>query len=89
MTNEKRFVYQIINAENGNRSKPFEGSWDQIAEVMNKNRESIQMKDYVLLVAAIDPESDDKQLVIPQSPLITIGAFLELAETANKEKAEA
>ena len=79
-----KFVIQIINAENGNRSKPYEANWDQLAESLKK-AESINSKDYILLVAAI--EGEEEQMQIPQSPLITIETFLSMFDSEQQHVA--
>jgi len=73
---KQQFVIQIINAENGNRSKPFAANWDELRESLNKAGEAINSKDYILLVASIG--EGEEQMQIPQSPLITIETFMEM-----------
>lgn len=83
---DARFVIQIINAESGNRSKPFQATWDDLATSLTKAGSAVNSKDYILLVAAVGKdESNEQQLQIPQSPLITIETFLDMFENKPAE----
>ena len=70
-----KFIYQIISTENGNRSRPFLGSWDQVAKAFQDNQEHINMGDYLLLVAIVNEE---QQLDIKTAPIIKLETFLEM-----------
>lgn len=73
-----KYVFQLINHKNGERSEPAVASWDELAAVMRENNEQIEKDDYILLVAIVDPESENEGLVIPKTPLITIDTFLKM-----------
>jgi len=73
----QEFIYQLINHENGNRSRPFTGNWDTIAKAFDDNKENIDMKNYLLLVATIG-NGGEQQTEIPQSPLITVQTFMDM-----------
>lgn len=85
MNIKQRFIYQIINHETGNRSKPFTATIDELNESLDNISDSVYRKNYILLVATIDPESEEEQMHIPQSPLITIETFLSMFESAKEE----
>jgi len=84
-----KFVIQIINHENGNRSKPFEASWDELNATLTKAGESVSPENYILLVAAIKETDGDEQMHIPTAPLITIGTFMEMFQDEVKQLEEA
>lgn len=74
------FIFQFVDAENGNRSEPFLSSWTQLIEVLQLRTEE-QAKptdeDFILLVAVMD----GKQTHIPSAPLIKVGNFLTTMNT--------
>jgi len=75
---ETKFLFQFINHENGQRSKPFTGTWDDVTEVLAHRGpdERPTNEDYILLVAVLDGE----QTTIPVTPLITVGHFEEITK---------
>jgi len=83
--NKSKFVIQIINHQNGNRSEPFEAGWDELAESLKK-AEEIDNDNYLLLVAVVDPENE--KMRIPKSPLITIATFLDMFANEQLENTQ-
>jgi len=75
---EKKFMFQFVNHEDGTRSEPFVGSWDTVTEILNarKTDERPNNEDYILLVAVLD----GKDTKIPATPLITIKTFEEISK---------
>lgn len=70
---EKKFMFQFVNHEDGKRSEPFVGSWSTIQEILDlrKDEERPHEQDYILLVAVLDGEDT----TIPATPLITVKTF--------------
>lgn len=73
---ERKFLFQFINHENGERSKPFVASWTAVRTVLEERKEgeSPTDKDYLLLVAVMDGEDT----TIPSTPLITVKSYMEM-----------
>lgn len=78
---QKKFMFQFINHEDGNRSKPFIGSWDTITEVLEKRKEGEKPggEDYILLVAVLDGE----ETIIPATPIIKVSTFMQFSKDKN------
>lgn len=72
---KQKFLFQMIRKDDGSRSDPFAGDWDQLHDALSKTE--LDQEDYILLVAIVDPD-DDTQMVIPNTPLITVKSFLEI-----------
>lgn len=73
---QRKFLFQFINHENGQRSKPFVSNWEDVRDVL-ENRKEGEMptdKDYLLLVAVLDEE----ETTIPATPLITVKTYLDM-----------
>jgi len=75
---QTKFLFQFINHENGQRSKPFTGTWDDVTEVLAHRGpdERPKNEDYILLVAVFNGD----QTTIPATPLITVGHFEEITK---------
>lgn len=70
---EKKFMFQFVNHEDGKRSEPFVGSWTTIQEILDLRKEDERPtdQDYILLVAVLDGQ----ETTIPATPLITVKTF--------------
>lgn len=83
--NDQKFIIQIINAESGNRSKPFQANWEELKKSLQKAGEALNPEDYILLVAAVKGTGDEQQMQLAETPLIKIETFLEMFEIAQTE----
>lgn len=70
---EKKFLYQFVNHENGQRSEPFVGNWETIQQILElrEDGEAPTDEDFILLVAVLDGE----ETIIPSTPLITLKTY--------------
>lgn len=86
---QKKFLFQFINHENGQRSEPFAGNWETVKYVLDERQEG-QMprdEDYILLVAVMDGE----ETIVPATPLIhvkTAAQFLGMDKEKFQEEVE-
>jgi len=73
--NEKKFMFQFVNHETGQRSEPFVGSWNAVNEILKARQEGERPsdEDFILLVAVLD----GKETTIPATPLITVKTYQE------------
>lgn len=75
---ERKFMFQFINHENGQRSEPLVGNWDAVREVLDLRKEGERPtdEDFILLVAVLD----GKETIVPATPLITVETFRKFKE---------
>ena len=78
-------IYQFISSETGQRSDPFEATWDDLYKVLQNQKsdeDPINENDFILLCMVVDGENSS----IPKSPLITVKSFMEFKDTQNSLK---
>lgn len=84
---EKKFLYQFVNHENGQRSEPFVGNWETIKEILDlrEEGEAPQDEDFILLVAVLD----GAETIIPSTPLITLKTYQQYYNPELQDQQEA
>lgn len=88
----RHYIFQLIDHENGRRSEPLTGTYDTLAEILKEAKDRYQKPeddDYILLVAVIG--NDDEDTLIPGTPLIRVGTFLDTVDPTritNRENEE-
>lgn len=71
-----KYMIQLINHENGERTQPVAVSLEEFKRVLrDAELNEDQMKDYVLLVGSID---DDNNMNVIGTPIFTVKSLLEL-----------
>lgn len=87
-----KYVIQLISHQTGYRSEPILNTYTGFAEALKESE--VDVKDFVLIVGAHDPDATDSQLELATSPLFTVGTFLKTTypelteEIEQKEEAE-
>lgn len=79
---QKKFMFQIINHTDGQRSEPFITSWDELHKTLNENKDHPEYRgdDYLLLVSVLDGE----QTIIPSTPIIKISTFTAMTNDTDE-----
>lgn len=86
MTN--RFIIQIIDHNDGSRSKDFVCTYDELKASLIESADAIDQEDYILLVAIL-PEDETETPQISTTPLVSIQTLLESWDwEKSAEKAE-
>lgn len=70
-TQEKKFVFQFVSKDTGQRSEPFTTTFHKLYESLEAS-EDPNHEDYILLVAVLE----EQNTTIPATPLITVGTFM-------------
>ena len=81
---EEKYLFQIVSAENGQRSEPFIATWNSISSVIEETQEKgedVNIEDYILLVAIIS----GTETRIPGNPLIKIKTLLSLNTNQDED----
>ena len=84
-TGNDKYLFQIISADNGQRSEPFITTWDKLHQVFSEGGDEVNQEDYILLVAVMN----DKETTIPGNPLMKIKSFIELHTFESEQEAQA
>lgn len=83
MENNQQYIIQFVSRETGYRTQPLAMTRQELKA--NLDKYELPAQDYILVVAKVDPNSEENQLELVHSPLFTVQTFLDTFNLANNE----